>query len=386
MTNQNKEAQTVPVALSEGRSYDIHIGAGLLTQTGEIAGEVLSGGLQKRQAVIITQPKIAERYGSTVAHSLHDAGFALTQTVTFPDGESYKTLATVEELCGKLYDLPVAVDRKAVVIALGGGVVGDVAGFVASLYLRGLPYVQIPTTLLAMVDSSVGGKTGVDFKSGKNLIGAFHQPRSVVVDPDVLRSLPLREIKAGMAEVIKYGFVSDPEFLQYAVNAAPTLLGRDGVRRNVHALACISHIVRRSCEIKADIVTRDEFETSGLRALLNYGHTIGHALESATNYTRFRHGEAVGIGMMAAAFIGEARGITPPEIAQQTRAALQAYGLPTALPADINPADLIGLLGRDKKAEAGHAKFVLLQAVGNAGVWGDVSETMIHQGLAKASA
>ena len=378
-TEKDTETKIVPVPLGEGRAYDIHIGAGILTQTGQIAGDVLgASGLEKRQAVLITQPKIAALYGETVKKSLAEAGFGLTQIITFPPGERYKTLKTVDNLCGKLYDLPVAVDRKTLVIALGGGVVGDVAGFVASVYLRGLPYVQIPTTLLAMVDSSVGGKTGVDFKSGKNLVGAFHQPKSVVIDSDVLKSLPLREIRAGMAEVIKYGLAFDADLLRYLLTKS--------VQIQSQSARVIAHIVQRSCEIKADVVSRDEFETNGLRALLNYGHTIGHALESATNYKRFRHGEAVGIGMMAAAFIGEARGITPPDIAHQTRRALQAFYLPSALPADITAESLIALLGRDKKAENGQVKFVLLTGVGKAGVWGDVRETMIHQGLANAQA
>ena len=367
----------VPVALGAGRAYDIYIGAGLLAETGRIAGEAL-GGANGRQAVIITQPKIAALYSETVQKSLTGAGFGAVQTLTFAAGERYKTMATVEKLCGKLYDLPVAVDRKTLIVALGGGVVGDVAGFVASLYLRGLSYIQIPTTLLAMVDSSVGGKTGVDYKAGKNLMGAFHQPRSVVVDSDVLASLPLREIRAGMGEVIKYGLAFDADLLQY-------LLTKEAQITRLSP-RIISHVVRRSCEIKADVVTRDEFETTGLRALLNYGHTIGHALESATNYKRFRHGEAVAIGMMAAAFIGEARQITPPDIAHQTRHALRAYHLPAEIPADIPDENLLALLGRDKKAEGGRAKFVLLEAVGKAGVWGDVSETMINQGLANARA
>ena len=208
--------ETVDVPLAENRAYTIHIGRGLLAQTGRLAGEAMGGA--NRQAVVITQPNIAALYGETVSQSLESAGFGPVSVVTFPEGEEYKTLQTVERLCGDLYDLPVAVDRKTLIVALGGGVVGDVAGFVASLYLRGLPYIQIPTTLLAMVDSSVGGKTGVDFKSGKNLVGAFYQPRTVVVDPDVLRSLPDRDLRAGMAEVVKYGFIADPELLQFCLN------------------------------------------------------------------------------------------------------------------------------------------------------------------------
>lgn len=368
-------SEIVPVTLGEGRSYSIHIGAGLLAQSGRLAGDAL-GGTNGRQAVIITQPNIAGLYGQAVEQSLSEAGFGPVSTVTFAEGEEHKTLATVERLCSALYDLPVAVDRKTLIVALGGGVVGDVAGYVAAIYLRGLAYIQIPTTLLAMADSSVGGKTGVDFKSGKNLVGAFHQPRSVVIDSDVLRSLSVRDTRAGMAEIIKYGVISDADLLQFVETNADEILRLDA--------DAIAHIVRRSCQIKADVVSRDEFETLGLRAILNYGHTIGHALESATDYKRFRHGEAVAIGMMAAAYIGEARNVTPPDVVLQTRNALQAFGLPAVLPSDVPADDLIALLGRDKKAEGGRAKFVLAETIGKVGVWGDVSEFMIHQGLEKA--
>ncbi|MDX1933845.1 MAG: 3-dehydroquinate synthase [Capsulimonadales bacterium] len=358
---------TVPVALSGGRNYIIHIDSPVPL------GERLAEVARSRRLVIITQPKIAQGLGAALANTLHREGYGPIPILTFPSGERYKTLRTVERLCDGLYALEPAIDRKTLVIALGGGVVGDVAGFVASLYLRGLDYVQVPTTLLAMVDSSVGGKTGVDFRAGKNLIGAFHQPRAVWIDTRALSTLPPREFRAGLAEVIKYGVIADPALAEMLSREAEGILERDS--------ALIGEIVRRSCEIKAEVVTRDEFETTGLRAILNYGHTIGHALEAVTQYRRYKHGEAVAIGMMAAARIGEVYGRTPPEIGDRLQALLDRYRLPTTLPEDILPETLVPLLGRDKKAEAGRARFVLARDWGNVELVSDVDEATILAGL-----
>jgi 3-dehydroquinate synthase len=367
---------TVHVPLSGGREYDIHIGAGLLAR----AGELLKSVARSPRAVIVTQPKIAALYAPALSHSLVGAGFETPDVVTFPAGERHKHLGTVTRLCGALYDLPVAVDRRTLIIALGGGVVGDVAGFLAAMYLRGLDYVQVPTTLLAMVDSSVGGKTGVDLKAGKNLVGAFHQPRAVLADTDTLKSLPAREFTSGMAEVVKYGVIRDPELLQTMTRGAE---GEGAMAGSWSSPARLADIVRRSCEIKADVVANDELETTGLRAILNYGHTIGHALESVTNYRRYKHGEAVAIGMVAAACIGEAVGVTPEPVRQRIVGALRWQRLPLAVPDDIAADDLIALTGRDKKAERGRAKFVLARALGDVYLTGDVDEAAVRAGLAR---
>jgi 3-dehydroquinate synthase len=370
-------SETVHVALSGGRDYDIHIGPGLLARAGELLKPVARSG----RAVVITQPKIAALYAGGLSESLVAAGFEAPDVVTFPAGERHKHLRTVAKLCDALYSLPVAIDRRTLIIALGGGVVGDVAGFVASIYLRGLDYVQVPTTLLAMVDSSVGGKTGVDLNAGKNLVGAFHQPRAVLADTDTLRSLPEREFASGMAEVVKYGVIRDPGVLTTArligASRVTTWKAATGLAENVRAA------VRRSCEIKAEVVTEDEFETTGLRAILNYGHTIGHALESATNYRRYKHGEAVAIGMISAACIGEAVGVTPPEVRTALESALRDNLLPLALPDDVAVDDLLALTGRDKKAERGRAKFVLARGLGDVFLTGDVDEAAVRAGLAR---
>lgn len=357
----------VDVALSEGRDYSITIGAGSLEDLGQVCGAVA----RSSRAVVLTQPGILRTWGEAVRDALEAAGFD-TSVVTYPSGERYKTLATVERLYGELYQLSPPLDRKTLLVALGGGVVGDMAGFVAATYLRGLDYVQVPTTLLAMVDSSVGGKTGVDYRAGKNLVGAFYQPRAVVIDPQVLASLPLRELRAGLAEVVKYGVIQDPELLTFVTEQARLLCRRDP--------EAITQVVTRSCQIKAGVVAADEREETGLRAILNYGHTIGHALESATQYRRYKHGEAVAIGMVSAALIGEAAGQTPASVTEALRGALQALKLPEALPEDISDDILLELAARDKKAKAGKAQFVIAQALGSVALQ-SLSAEVVREGL-----
>jgi 3-dehydroquinate synthase len=309
---------------------------------------------------------------------LRQAGFGPVPVATFEAGEAYKTLDTVINLCNALYEIAPPLDRKTLLIALGGGVVGDVAGFVAGIYLRGLDYIQIPTTLLAMVDSSVGGKTGVDLKSGKNLVGVFHQPKAVLIDPDVLQTLPQAETNAGLAEVIKYGVIADPPLF------AP--LAQFATASGAEKANALSVLVARSCEIKANVVAQDELEETGLRATLNFGHTVGHALESATEYTRFRHGEAVAMGMMAACYIGEAHGTTRPNVTQTVQTALKLHQLPTHIPADLPAPMLLPLLGRDKKAQNGRARWILAQDVGHVALFDDVSDQTVQAGLARAYA
>jgi len=360
---------TVPVPLSAGRDYTIHIGSGLLAE----AGATLTAVARSSRAIIITQPPIAKHWAKPLQESLCAAGFVDPDVILFPAGERYKTLATMASLCDKLYNLPRTIDRKTLVVALGGGVVGDVAGFVAASYLRGLDYVQVPTTLLAMVDSSIGGKTGVDFRAGKNLVGAFHQPRAVLADVDTLRTLPPREFRSGLGEVVKYGVIRDPALL----DAKPVRAGDITA-----APETVIEIIRRSCVVKADVVCADEREETGLRAILNYGHTIGHALESATHYRRFKHGEAIGIGMVSAACIGEVLGVTPTAVREKVQAAVQTQQLPGCIPNDIEPDTLLALLGRDKKAEDGVARFVLAHAVGDVELMGQIRKESVLAGLA----
>lgn len=357
----------VSVDLSEGRDYRIQIGAGELARLGEHCRTVA----RSHRAVILSQPGIFRNWGQSAVTSLEQAGFSV-QSLCYPAGERYKNLAMITRLYTGLYELTPALDRKTLLIALGGGVVGDMGGYLAATYLRGLDYVQVPTTLLAMVDSSVGGKTGVDFREGKNLVGAFHQPRTVVVDPTVLTTLPLREVRAGLAEVVKYGIIQDPALLDFVTEHAQMLLRRDP--------EAIAHVVARSCQLKAEVVTADEREETGLRAILNFGHTIGHALEGATHYRRYKHGEAVAIGMVSAAWIGEAAGVTPPEVRGALVPALEALKLPTSLPEDIRDETLIALTTRDKKAVAGEARFVLAEALGRVRMQA-VALEQVHTGL-----
>jgi 3-dehydroquinate synthase len=356
----------IDVPLSSGRDYRILIGGGALPSLG---AELLAVA-RSRRAVVVTQPGIAKHWAAAVLESLQAAGFDVS-LIEFPAGERHKHLATIARLYERLYNLP-GIDRKTTLVALGGGVVGDMVGFVAATYLRGMDYAQVPTTLLAMTDSSVGGKTGVDFRAGKNLIGAFHQPRLVLVDPATLSTLSKREVRSGLAEVIKYGVIREPELLAFVRERAKGLLSGDA--------DALSHIVERSCAIKAEVVCADEREETGLRAILNFGHTIGHALESATNYRRYKHGEAVAIGMMAACAIGEEAGVTPGELTEEIRATLNSVGLPIALPDDIDDETLIELTARDKKASAGRARYVLAHRAGEVALT-DVAPETVEAGL-----
>ena len=366
------DAPDVPlrVPLAGGRDYPLHVGSGLLAGAGRMLAPLAPG----RRVVIVTQPRIASLWGEALLRSLRASGLD-PELVSFPDGERFKTLRTLSALYRALYDL--RADRQTLIAALGGGVVGDVAGFLAASYLRGLDYVQVPTTLLAMVDSSVGGKTGIDYRDGKNLIGAFHQPRAVLADIDTLATLPAREVRSGLAEVVKYGIIRAPEFLEYLEREA------DAVRRLDAGV--MAEIVRRSCAIKAEVVAGDEREETGLRAILNFGHTIGHALESATRYRRFRHGEAIAIGMVSAACIGETAGVTPAEVRRTIARAIRAQGLPVAIPEGLAavaaPADLLGLLSLDKKARSGAARFVLARAIGDVALADRIPDATVVAGL-----
>ena len=304
-------------------------------------------------------------YAKSLADSLSKVG-VISTIVTIPAGERYKTLRTVEKLYAKFVEAKL--DRKGVVIAVGGGVLGDVVGFAAATYLRGVRFVQVPTTLLAQVDSSVGGKTGVDLPTGKNLVGAFHQPKTVLIDLAVLRSLPRREVIAGLAEVIKYGIIYDEEFFSIVRSALPLLIDCD--------LKSLHGVIARSCEIKAEVVSQDETEL-GLRAILNFGHTIGHALETLTGYVRYKHGEAISIGMISACLIGEETGVTSPELTASVYDILTEARLPTEFPPEISGESVIEAAFRDKKTDAGKLKFILAEKIGSVSIHSGVTTEAI---------
>ena len=335
------------------RSYAIEIGAGLLNRLGD---ECLRLKLGSRCA-IITDTNVGKRYAKTAFNSLLKAGFE-PSLIIVPAGETAKSLKSVQTC----YDQLAAhrLERKSFIVALGGGVVGDLAGFVAATYLRGVAFVQVPTTLLAHVDSSVGGKVGVNLKAGKNLVGAFYQPRLVLCDLDALQTLPEREFRAGFAEVIKYGIIYDAALFARLERDLPDLLRRD--------LETLAPVIARCCEIKAEVVGQDETE-SGVRAILNFGHTIGHALEAISHYGKYLHGEAIAIGQVAAAKISAATSGLSPREAGRIRDLFQRASLPTHV--KLNPAQrtkLFAAMRLDKKVSGGEVKFVLARKIGRV-VW-----------------
>ncbi|HJQ27665.1 MAG TPA: 3-dehydroquinate synthase [Blastocatellia bacterium] len=360
--------QSITVKLKE-RSYAIHVAAGLLDQAGDWLRAAV--GERARRAVVISNPTVDQLYGRRLERSLRHAGFK-TQGVLIGDGERFKTLATAEKLYTFLIEQ--RVERSDVIVAMGGGVVGDISGFVAATYLRGIRFIQVPTTLLAQIDSSVGGKTGVNHALGKNLIGAFYQPALVVIDPTTLRTLPERELRAGLCEAIKYGVIRDRRLFER--------IRRELERLKQLDLDELTHLIQRSCQIKAEVVARDERE-GGLRKILNFGHTVGHALEAVTRYRRFLHGEAVGHGMRAAARISERlEMLTDDERRLIDEAVRRAGPLPSAKTLALD--DIISAMAHDKKAEAGHLAFVLPTAIGHVVVRTDVPLQVIRSALKDA--
>ena len=360
--------QSISVKLKE-RSYKIEIAAGLLDQAGSLARS--AAGEKASSAVIISNPTVNTLYGGRLARSLKAAGFR-THTMTIGEGERHKNIKTAETIYSFLIDRRIS--RSDLLVALGGGVVGDVAGFVAATYLRGIRLVQAPTTLLAQIDSSVGGKTGVNHPSGKNLIGAFHQPSLVVIDPETLRTLPPREMRAGLCEAIKYGVIRDRKLFDRIFNRMERL--------KQHDPAEVANLVAKSCRIKADVVSRDERE-GDLRRILNFGHTVGHALEAVTDYRRFLHGEAVGHGMRAASRIAERMGLLDPADRQALDEAINRVGhLPGANTLALN--DIILSMHHDKKAEAGRLAFVLPVEIGRVVIRSDVPLQVVRSALKDA--
>lgn len=343
--------ETVSIALGE-RSYPIRIGARLFDQA-----DTYSHIGSSAQAVIVTNTTVGPLYAARLQAALQ-LRHRQVQVVTLPDGEAFKTW----ESLNRLFDAVLAAecDRKTVFYALGGGVVGDMTGFAAACYMRGVPFVQVPTTLLAQVDSSVGGKTAINHPLGKNMIGAFYQPQLVVCDLDTLQTLPPRELSAGLAEVIKYGPIADMAFLSWIEANLDNLLARDP--------QTLAYAVRRSCEIKAWVVGQDERE-SGLRAILNFGHTFGHAIEAGLGYGEWLHGEAVGCGMVMAAHLSAELGLVPLTFVERLTALVRTAGLPVTAPM-LDPQDNAGrylaLMRVDKKAEAGAIRFVVVDGLGNA--------------------
>lgn len=338
--------QTVRVDLGE-RSYDIVIDSGILPNIGERIKE-----FDFSKVAVISNPTVFNLYGDVVISSIKNVGFEPLHVI-IPDGEEYKNYNQTYQILTEL--LKNKLDRKSCLIALGGGVIGDITGFVASIYMRGIDFIQVPTTLLSQVDSSVGGKTGVNHELGKNMIGTFYQPRLVWIDIDTLKTLPKREILCGIAEIIKYGVIWDEELFEFLEKHRESILTLD--------LLPLTHIIRRSCEIKAEVVSRDERE-AGLRAILNYGHTIGHAIETETVYSRFLHGEAIAIGMNLEAWLSETMGFLGRKDALKIKAVIDSYGLPSELPADLNADKLISHMKLDKKVEAGEMKFILPEKIG----------------------
>jgi 3-dehydroquinate synthase len=334
--------------------YPIAIGSGLLANR-----EFLDARIRGRDLLIVTNTTVARLYLGTLTDSLASRRVA---ECILPDGEQYKTLQTA----GLVFDALIAkkMNRDATVLALGGGVVGDIAGFAAACYQRGVGYVQIPTTLLAQVDSSVGGKTGVNHPGGKNLIGAFYQPLAVIADTDTLATLPDRELRAGLAEVIKYGCVWDPLLFDWLDDNMPKLLARD--------VEALTHAIARSCEIKAAVVAKDEREQN-VRAILNFGHTFAHAIEAATAYETYLHGEAVGLGMLIAADLSHRLGLIDAAVKDRVRHIVGKAGLPTEAPR-VGAAKALELMQMDKKVLAGVVRLVLLDKLGRAIVMGDYAE------------
>ena len=342
-------------------SYSIYIQPGSLCRLGQLMQALPCS----KKTLIITDENVSPLYAAVVTDSLKAAGFKPQVLVVAP-GEGSKSLAIAEQVFTTA--ITAGLDRKSPIIALGGGVIGDLAGFAAATYLRGVPFVQVPTSLLAQVDSSVGGKTAVNHLLGKNLIGAFYQPQLVLIDPLVLNTLPERELKAGLAEVIKYGIIADVGFFAYLTCNASAILARDP--------AALTAVISRCCQLKVDVVARDERETS-VRMLLNFGHTIAHAVEGVGGYAEYNHGEAVAIGMAGAALLSTRLGLCTPAASTAVQQLLVAMGLPLAAPGYGLEA-LLGYLARDKKIVDSKVNWILMEDIGRVIVTADVAEEQVR--------
>lgn len=371
---------TVQVYL-DARSYDIAIGSGEIASVGSHAEawieRIGDGQPVGRKALVVTDAHVRELHADKVVQHLQDAGWEC-QLHELPAGEGSKALARIAEIYDHLVEMKA--DRGTVVFAVGGGVVGDAAGFVAATYARGIPFVQIPTTLLAHVDSSVGGKVGINHPRGKNLIGAFYQPLGVLIDTETLKTLPAREYRSGLAEVIKYGVILDREFFEFLEHNIA------GLNERSHEV--LRYVIFRCCRLKADVVEQDEFERTGLRAVLNYGHTFAHAFEALLGYGELLHGEAVAVGMVCASRLAEKMGLVDAELTRRQVRLLEAVGLPVALPAAsrLTVEDVMERMLLDKKVVAGRLRFVLPVRMGEVQVFKDVDPELVRAVLSEMDA
>ena len=352
--------QTVTVALGE-RSYTIHIGQGVLDGVGEVLAQLPV----TKRALVVTQPAIAAAYGERVLQSLRSQGFA-AEAFEVLNAEEAKSLGWLERIYDRAIEL--RLDRRSLIVALGGGVVGDLAGFAAATYMRGVPFVQIPTTLLAQVDSSFGGKTAINHPRGKNLIGAFYQPRAVLIDVDTLQTLSGRELRSGLAEVVKYGVIAKPDLFELLEGCTTTGLLQDA--------ALLTRVIRDCCQIKADVVAVDEHE-AGVRAILNFGHTFGHAIEAAGGFSTYTHGEAVAIGMVWATELSRRLDMCEVSLPERLHKLLRALGLPTVLK-EAAPGIREAIL-LDKKAVGGRLRFILVEKLGKVSIRGDVPSQLVEE-------
>jgi 3-dehydroquinate synthase len=352
-------AARIPVLL-EDTPYEVIVGHDILARTGEFIHQALP---DASKCALITDANVGPLYAETVRASLESSGVQTT-VITVPAGESSKALSEAEKICDVMIEA--GLDRNAFVAALGGGVVGDLAGFAAAIYYRGIPHVQIPTSVVAQVDSAIGGKTGVNARAGKNLIGSFHQPALVVADPATLETLPKREFNEGLAEIIKHAIIRDKSMLDELED--PEAMD-------------LPSLVARNVKIKARIVAEDEFEKLGLRALLNFGHTIGHAIENTAGYGRYLHGEAISLGLVAALALSVEKAGLPKRDADRVTALLKNFKLPVTLPSDLSTDSLMAALRRDKKFAAGQIRFVLTEEFGSAFVSKDLTEDDLRNAI-----
>ena len=374
--------KTIPVNVP-GRAYEVTVGVNLLDGVGEKLASLAGADAGSGRAVVITDSNVGPLYAEAVRAALAAAD-CQADAIDFPAGEQSKSLAVYGQVMDRLLSLSPPVDRRSLIVALGGGVVGDLAGFVAATALRGLSYVNLPTTLLADVDSSVGGKTGLDAPAGKNLIGAFHQPRAVIIDAAVLKTLPPAELGNGLAECVKHALIRDGRLLDFIEDSARAILAADA--------EVLAELIGRNVAIKADVVAADELE-SGERAHLNFGHTIGHAVEAAAGYGKISHGQAVALGMVAACHIAAARKLIEPSLARRVSEVLSALSLPVRFadladaPAEArDPRNLRRIMSHDKKARAGVLRFVLPTGLGNVAVFDDVTDDLIDRAIQSLSA
>ncbi|MBF0358357.1 MAG: 3-dehydroquinate synthase [Magnetococcales bacterium] len=356
--------KTLPLLLGD-RSYDIVIGPNLLESIGDRLQPILKG----RQIGVVSNETVAPLYLSQVLDSLHKSGFSTVQVI-LPDGERYKNWESLQAIFDVL--IKNSFERSATILALGGGVIGDISGYAAASLLRGVNFVQVPTTLLSQVDASVGGKTGINHPLGKNLIGAFYQPKMVVMDTGTLNSLSLRDFSSGMAEVIKYGIIWDASFFSYLEDNMAAIMKKDQ--------ATLTHLLYTCCAIKAQVVAEDERE-SGTRALLNLGHTFGHAIETLAGYGNILHGEGVAIGMVMAAQLAQIRGLCDQQTVQRIQKLIKNAGLPTTAPSHFSPDDYIEAMGRDKKVSGGKIRVILNGAIGQAKIYSDVPHKQIKEAI-----